>query len=110
MLIHNVDTSDKLTNGMLGEILGYKRRSDGNVVGVIVHFYNPKVGYMRRQSTPELQQQYPDKRPITIKREEFSYSLSKESYKKGNSSSKAKLIQFPLCLAFAATAHKFQGQ
>ena len=37
----------------------------------------------------------------------FQYSLAKRTTSVSNT---AKVIQFPLCLCFAATSHKFQGQ
>ena len=111
LLIHNVDVADKLTNGTLGEVLGFQKTAAGKITGVIVHFYNEKVGEKRLQNTTNtnLHVQYPNKRPIVIRREEVSYSLSKSHYNEG-STAKAKIIQYPLCLAFATTAHKFQGQ
>ena len=37
----------------------------------------------------------------------FQYSLARRSKNVANT---AKVVQFPICLCFAATAHKFQGQ
>ena len=107
MLVFNCDTNDGLTNGAMGEVLGFQRNKKGGVIYVIVHFYNASVGHEKRKRFPELQEQYPNYRPTPVSRIEFSYSLSKKSY---SASSQAKVIQYPLRLAFAATAHKFQGQ
>ena len=107
MLVFNCDTNDGLTNGAMGEVLGFQRNKKGEVIYVIVHFYNASVGHEKRKRFPELQEQYPNYRPTPVSRIEFSYSLSKKSY---SASSQAKVIQYPLRLAFAATAHKFQGQ
>ena len=107
MLVFNCDTNDGLTNGAMGEVLGFQRNKKGEVIYVIVHFYNASVGHEKRKRFPELQEQNPNYRPTPVSRIEFSYSLSKKSY---SASSQAKVIQYPLRLAFAATAHKFQGQ
>ena len=56
LLIHNVDVSDKLTNGTLGEVLGFHRSAGGRIIAIIVHFYNDKVGLARIQKTPQLQE------------------------------------------------------
>ena len=107
MLVFNCDTNDGLTNGAMGEVLGFQRNKKGEVIYVIVHFYNASVGHEKRKRFPELQEQYPNYRPTPVSRIELSYSLPKKSY---FASSQAKVIQYPLRLAFAATAHKFQGQ
>ena len=109
LLVHNVDTSDKLTNGSLGEVLEFDRNRNGDVTSVVVHFYNEKVGKEYRSKNPILLSRFPGKNPVSIKREEFSYSIITQN-KSSHASSKAKVIQFPLILAFAATGHKFQGQ
>ena len=109
LLVHNVDTSDKLTNGSLGEVLEFNRNRNGDVTSVVVHFYNEKVGKEYRSKNPILLSRFPGKNPVSIKREEFSYSIITQN-KSSHASSKAKVIQFPLILAFAATGHKFQGQ
>ena len=44
MLTFNLDTSDGLTNGALGEIVGYDISKDGKIQIVYVHFFDEKVG------------------------------------------------------------------
>ena len=108
MLTLNIDVNDSLTNSAMGEVLGYRRDGNGKVTDVIVHFFNPKAGANRRKK-PEnasLLNEYKDKRPTPIGRVEFEYKISKRA----KISCKAKVIQYPIRLAFAATAHKFQGQ
>ena len=108
MLIYNVNTSDSLTNGALGEVLGFERnhvRSD--VTKVIVNFFNPECGKQLQDKSTYLLSNYPGKAPTPIGRVECTYTLSKKITAAAYS---AKVFQFPLKLAFAATAHKFQGQ
>ena len=54
-----------------------------------------------------MQKDYPDKNPTPIEKLDFSYSLSKKAY---SNSTMAKVIQFPLALAYSITGHKSQGQ
>ena len=105
MLIFNVDVSDLLCNGTTGTVIGIEENEKGNMTAVIVHFDNPKAGIEARKRNPMLSSKYPLGTIITKK--ETDYSLARD---KGLISSTAKLIQFPLVLAWAVTVHKFQGQ
>ena len=109
MMIHNVDVSDHLNNGTLGEVVGFEKNSKGDVSVVYTHFYEEKAGRnLRKCNSDDVNTRYQNKRPTPVKKVEYQYSLSKESYK-SHGGATAKLIQFPLMLAFAATGHKFQG-
>ena len=111
MMIHNVDVSDRLTNGTLGEVLGFEKNNKGDITTIFTHFYDEKAGAKaRRDITEQLKEKYPNKMPTPVRKAEFEYSLRKETFKTSLGSAKAKIIQFPLTLAFAATGHKFQGQ
>ena len=107
MMTYNVDTCDSLTNGVFGEVLGFKFNKEGNVSQVYVHFYDEDCGKTRRKSFVSLQSCFPGKNVTPIDLMEFQFSLSK---KKKSFTKNATAYQFPLKLAFAATAHKIQGQ
>ena len=106
MLTYNLDTGDCLTNGAFGEVVGYDFNQDGSIKRVHVHFYDMDCGKERRKNFVALQERYPGKHVTPIDLIEFQYSLSK---KNKISNATATAIQFPLRLAFAATAHKVQG-
>ena len=105
MLIFNVDVSDLLCNGATGTVIGVEENQNGKVTAVVVPFDNPAAGIESRKRNPIMLSKYPEGTLITKK--EQDYSLAKN---KGLISSTAKLIQFPLVLAWAVTVHKFQGQ
>ena len=105
MLTYNVDTADGLTNGSRGTLIGVIQNEEGEVTRLIVKFENPAHGQMRRDSTPGLAAKYPG--GTVIEKVSFAFSLSKS---KRGSIATAKVVQFPIKLAFAATAHKIQGQ
>ena len=105
MLIFNIDVSDLLCNGATGTVIGIEESQHGNVSGVIVKFDNPATGKESQKRYPAMTRKYPG--GTMIKKKEQDYSLSKN---KGLISATAKLIQFPLVLAWAVTVHKFQGQ
>ena len=106
MLIYNVDVSDLLCNGAMGTLIGVEMSKDGSIDKLIVKFANPKAGKESRRKHPNYSKKYPDGTVIT--KMEREYTLSK----KVNTviASTAKLIQYPLILAFAVTVHKVQGQ
>merc|ERR1712030_150524 len=58
-----------------------------------------------RKKNPKCESQYP--RGTVIEKVSFSYSISRKAV---TGSSKATVIQFPLKVAYAITAHKIQGQ
>ena len=105
MLIFNVDVSDLLCNGSTGTVIGIEECQNGNISAVIVKFDNPAAGKESQQRNPAMSKKYPG--GTMIKKKEVDYSLAKN---KGLVSTTAKLIQFPLVLAWACTVHKFQGQ
>ena len=106
MLTHNIDTCDSLTNGTFGEVIGLELDENNCVNRVIVCFDNELSGKERRKNCVQLQQQYFPRLATPVDRIEFHYSLSR---KPTSTAANAVAVQFPLRLAFAATAHKIQG-
>ena len=105
MLIHNIDTSDGLTNGQLGKLIDIIKTEDGSDAKLIFEFQKENVGKQKRKKHPKFAEQYP--RGTVIEKVSFSYSLSKKAT---TGSIKATVIQFPLKVAYAITAHKIQSQ
>ena len=105
MLIYNIDVSDLLTNGTIGTVVGVIEGNDGVITSVIIKFDNPEAGKQARSRNPFMAKKYPQ--GTVIKKMETEYSLASHQ---GLISTTAKLIQFPLVLAWAVTAHKIQGQ
>ena len=105
MLTYNVNTADGLVNGSRGEILGVLRNESGDITKLVIKFENPTHGQMRRETQRNLEPRFPS--GTTIEKVSFNFSLSKS---KKNIVSTARVIQFPVKVAFATTAHKIQGQ
>jgi hypothetical protein len=105
ILIHNIDTSDGLTNVQLGELIDVIRAKNGTITKCIVRFMFEKVGKESITRNPKYAAKYPN--GTVIEKVSFSYTISKKS---SSASKKATLIQFPLKVAKAITAHKIQGQ
>ena len=91
MLTYNIDTCDCLTNGALGEVLGYEFHKEGSIRKVYVQFYDKDCGKERRKNFLSIQERFPGKNVTPIDLIEFQYSRKKGS---GNASFTA--IQFPL--------------
>ena len=103
IMIHNLDTVDSLTNGQLGTFVDAVKNKMGKVEKLVLKLDKPGAGKHNREQNPELVKKFQDH--IFIERVSMQYSTSK----KNPESSKATLIQFPIRLAFATTAHKIQG-
>ena len=105
MIIHNIDTSDCLTNGQLGELVGLVKTTKGEVDKLIIRLNNKKAGQNNQSKHPIFASKYPN--CVTIERVALQYTLRKKS---GEAGASATVIQFPVKLAFAITSHKIQGQ
>ena len=105
MLTYNIDVPDGLTNGARGEIVGFEMNNSGSVEQVFIKFDELWQGEEKRKSNPKHLSKYPGSTPI--ERVMFQYSIGR---KIASGSNTAKVVQFPLRLCFATTAHKFQGQ
>ena len=106
MLTYNIDTSDGLTNGSTGVILDFMKTQDITQF-IIVQFDDEETGESLRRKSRHIVSRYSNEYATPIGKVSFEYSLGKSSK---SHTAKAKVIQFPLMLSWATTAHKFQGQ
>ena len=105
IMIHNLDTSDCLTNGQLGVLTDVIKTPSGDDIDrLVVKFKSSQVGKKWRKQNPVLAAKYPD--CVVLSRVLYPYTLTK----KGTDGAIAKVYQFPLWVANAITAHKIQGQ
>ena len=104
-LTYNIETMDCLTNGTCGEVINFIANASGQIESIMVKFDEAHQGEQKRLAEKNLSALFPG--CTSIQRVMFQYSLAKRSK---NAANTAKVIQFPICLCFAATAHKFQGQ
>ena len=105
MLIHNIDTPDSLTNGQFGVLVDTVKTKSGEIDKLVIKLKNREAGKQNRQKYPGLAARYKD--CVFIERVANQYPLRKKS---GHVGSSALVIQFPVKLAYAITAHKIQGQ
>ena len=104
MLTYNVDTCDGLTNGARGNLIGFLKDASNNITKLIIKFENQLVGREKRKNNLNISSKYESGTPI--EKVNFSFSISKCKKSVINTAS---VIQFPVKLAFACTAHKVQG-
>ena len=100
MLTYNLDTSDRLTNGAFGKIVGIEMNRAGEVTIIYVAFDNREVGKETATSHEELKKKF-GVQTIPIKKYEAEYNIGKLGM-----GSKATALQFPLKLSTACTCHK----
>ena len=102
MIIHNINTMDGLTNGARGKVMEIIAKDD-RVRYILIQFDNPNIGIEQRRKFRHLSSisRHPDLTPID--KSQFSYTLGDV---RKNHAARATLIQFPLRLSWASTAHK----
>ena len=105
MIIHNIDVPDMLCNGQLGILEDMIKTDEKNVDILVIKLYNGKAGERNREKNPKLNEKYPD--CVFIERVSFQYTVGGKKAEVGTT---ATVIQFPVRLAHAITAHKIQGQ
>ena len=105
MIIANIATADGLCNGQLGTLVDFIYTKRGAVDKLVIQLKDPSVGTENRSKFQHLAHQYPG--CVFIEKMTKDYSLSGKSRDDGVS---ARLIQFPVVVAFAITSHKIQGQ
>ena len=108
MLVFNVSIADSLVNGALGTILDVIFSDNNEVNAIIIAFDNPEVGMEQRRQFKAICEKYSSQNGCPIFRSKLQYSVP---YKKSSRlhGTKCQVIQFPLKLAWACTAHKMQG-
>ena len=105
-LTFNVNVVDDLVNGSLGTVVGIEKDGNGNVEVVMVKFDTESSGIQQREKYPNLSRKYKDVNGTPIFRQELEYQLeNKRGFKMG---ARAKVVQFPLRLAWGVTSHKCQ--
>ena len=96
-----MNTSDRLTNGAFGKVVGIEMNRDGEVTIIYVEFDNKSVGKDTAKNYEDLRKQF-GVQTIPIKKWEQEYNIGSLD----KSGSKATAWQFPLKLCTACTCHK----
>ena len=102
MIIHNINTMDGLTNGARGKVVEILAKEE-RVRYILIQFDNPNVGMEQRRKFRHLPSMSRHQGLTPIEKFHFSYTLGDV---RKNHAARATLIQFPIRLCWASTAHK----
>ena len=99
MLTYNLDVTDSLCNGSMGEVVGFKRTGSNNIKFIMVKFDKKEAGKERRRTHHF--EEFPGATAIDLLEQEYNQG---KDY-----STSATAINWPLKLSWAVTMHKIQG-
>ena len=107
VLVFNINVIDSLVNGSSGTVIGIESK-DGSPYCIIVKFDEENCGKEQKAKYPEMSKKYKEQNGTPIFKQDLEYQVfSRKGY---GHAARAKVIQFPLKLFYASTAHKMQGQ
>ena len=106
ILNYNIDMIDGLFNGANGKIVGIEFNKRGDMECIIVRFDDENCGKHLRSKHTTLTKKYKESRGTPIYRFQLEYQL--QTRRRFKSGAKAKVLQFPLKINYAQTAHKMQ--
>ena len=106
MITYNLNVADGITNGTLGEVMGFQFDDKNLIQAIHIHLFDANAGVESSRSFSSLKEKY-GKPVVVIKRYEHIFSLNQQNL---SASSTATAINFPIRLASSLTSHKVQGQ
>ena len=101
----NIGTVDGLVNGTSGTVIDFIRNKKENVDAIIIDFDQPKFGEYQRKKYKYYLNPKKHGNGTPILRHELKYQASAKGFK---TTVEPKILQFPMCLSWASTAHKMQ--
>ena len=104
-LVQNIWTTDGLVNGAVGNIVGVEKK-DGNVYCIVVALDDKQAGEKQRLKHPKEAKKYADQNGTPIFKCQVEYQTRTKRGK--SNATKAKVVQFPMRLAWGSTAHRIQ--
>ena len=106
MIIANINIPDGLVNGSIGTVVDYLyHQRSKNVKAILVKLDNPSMGVAARMKYADLSPKVKEgATPIFMITKEFAIKKRRKKH-----FATYKITQFPLRVAEASTAHKYQG-
>uniref|UniRef100_A0A7M5V9S6 ATP-dependent DNA helicase n=2 Tax=Clytia hemisphaerica TaxID=252671 RepID=A0A7M5V9S6_9CNID len=106
LISKNIDITDRLVNGQVGTVMGFKFNSINKISGIYVKLDDTKAG----KKGSNLDQVCRENSWTLIERAECTFNTRKQRNKRSKEKPlMVRRTQFPLVLSYACTSHKVQG-